>query len=73
MDLCSLAIIFVLAGKCLVFETIENFSDSFGGFCQHGLERNTWLKFAIVPQVEDTMVQHCWNNNIIAGKLAGKD
>jgi hypothetical protein len=38
MDMSSLAIILLLASKFDAIESLENFTNSLGGLCQHGLD-----------------------------------
>jgi hypothetical protein len=69
VDLGTLSIVLVFTSEGLVFEAVENFCDGFGRLCQHGLQRYTGLQFAVVFQVEDTVLDHCRDNNIVARKL----
>lgn len=70
MNLRSLTIILVFAGKGLVFEAVKNFSDSLRRLSQHGFQRNTRLELAVVSQVENAVFQHCWDDNIVTWKFA---
>ena len=70
MNLCAFSVVLVLASEGLTLESIKYFGDGFGGFCQHRFQGHTWLQFAILTQMEDSVLEHCWHNNFIAGEFA---
>ena len=70
VDLRPLTIVLILARKSLALESIEYFCNGLGRLCQHGLERDARLEFAVLFQVEEAMFQHCRNDNVVAGERA---
>jgi hypothetical protein len=69
MDLCTLSIVFVLASKRLTFKSIKHLCDGLRWFSQHGLEGYTWLELAVVLQVHNSVLQHRWDDDIVAWKV----
>jgi len=51
VDLCAFSIILVLTGKLLICELIQDLADACGGFCQHGLYRDSWNELYMLRQI----------------------
>ncbi len=71
MDLGSFTIVLVLTSKVLPFESVKNLCDRLGRLCQHGFQRHTRLKFAVLSEIEDAVLKHCRDNHFIVGQFTG--
>ena len=68
-NLCPLPVILILARKALVLKSIQDFTDSFGGLCQHGLQGNTGRKLATFRKPLNPNFQQSGNNQIVGWKF----
>ena len=69
MDLSSLTVILVFAREVFSLEAIENLGDGFGRLGKHRLQWYTRLESAILAQLENAMLKHCWDDHFVAWEL----
>jgi len=72
VNLSTFSVVLVLAGKVFAFETVKYLSDRLCRSSKHGLEWNSWLKVASFAQLEDAMLDDCWNDDLVARKLTAR-
>lgn len=68
-NLCPLPVILILARKALVLKSIQDFTDSFGGLCQHGLQWYAGRELTVLRQVLDAVFEERRYDVVVGRKL----
>lgn len=70
MNLRSFSIVFVLAGKVFAFEAVQDLGNRLCWLRQHRLQGYTRLQFTIVTKIEDSVLKHCGDDDLVAREFA---